>query len=195
MRSFTVRPYRLKDLDLLISLYILCFREPPWLEVFTTEEVRADFAEILSWPEAVFLVAVDEDEKVVGAGIGFHVCRKADVWKLLPPSMRNSFYIAELFVDSTSRTRGACRALTNGLIGEARPAGFRTLSVRTSVDQLAIRHLFVDKLGCAEVATEGVVSRKLIDGAIVEVPDTRVLMAGEIRPLSVLPARGCHSND
>ncbi|NBS41314.1 GNAT family N-acetyltransferase [bacterium] len=181
-RSFSIRPVRAEDIEILIALYVACFREPPWLEVFAPEEVRADFDAILSWPEAIFLVAVDDLGAVIGAGIGFGVCRKADVCRLLPDaSMRQSFYVAELFVDPSSRTRGVCRSLTAGLIDRAAAAGFLALSVRTSVDQLAIRHLFVGTLGYREVATEEVLSRKLVDGRIVDVPDTRVVMAGEIR--------------
>ncbi len=181
MRSFNIRPYRPEDLEVLIALYIVCFREPPWLEVFTPEEMRADFETILSWSETIFLVSEDDAGKVIGAGIGFHVCRKADVCRLLPnAAMRQSFYVAELFVDSSSRMRGVCHSLVAGLIDRAIMAGFCALCVRTSVDQLAIRRLFVGSRGCKEISTEEVVSRKLIDGAIVNVPDTRVVMVGEI---------------
>ena len=152
MRSFNVRPYRPEDLEILIALYIACFREPPWLEVFTPEEVRADLESILSWPEAIFVVAQDEVGKVIGAGIGFHVCRKSDVCRLLPdPILRQSFYVAELFVDPTARSRGVCRALAEMLIVLAREAKFPSLSVRTSVDQCVIRQLFVDKLGYRDI--------------------------------------------
>lgn len=178
MHSFSIRPVLLEDLEILIALYVACFREPPWCEAFLPEEVRADFDVILSWPETIFLVAEDDAGQVIGAGIGFHACRKADVWRLLPGAdLRQSFYVAELFVDPSARTRGVCRSLTEALIDRARTGGFRALSVRTSVDQMVVRRLFVEMLGCREVATEEVVSRKMIGGEPVDVPDTRVLMA------------------
>lgn len=194
MRSFSIRPVRPSDLDALIKLYIGCFGEPPWCEEFTYEEVKADFEMMLGWPETLFVVAENETGKVIGSGIGFHVCRKADVWKLLPDSLsRQSFYVAELFVDASERAHGVCRTLVEHLILLAREAKFPSLSVRTSVDQQVIRRLFVSRLGLSEVAFEEVMSRKIVSGMSVDAPDTRVIMAGDIHPPTNIQARGCLS--
>lgn len=193
MRSFTIRNVQPEDLEILIQLYIACFREPPWNEVFTPEEVLADFTTILSRPETVFLVAVDREERVVAAAIGFHVCRKPDVWERLPRAMRNAFYLAEVFVDPASRQRGVCASLMRTLCSHASADGATEICARTSVNQSIIKHVMVDRLGCAVVGTEDVVSRKVMDGETVDASDTRILMAGAIRSMSDTPARGCHS--
>lgn len=176
MESVKVRRVTLEDLDVLAPLYVACFAEPPWYEVFDAAAVRAEFEEMLAWAEIQFWVAVDADGRVIGAGIGFNVCRKNDVHERLPPPLRNSFYVAELFVDPQSRTRGVCRAMTTMMIEAAKESGFTSASVRTSVDQQVIRHLFVGSLGYEVIGTEEVVSDKFLDGAMVRVPDTRVLM-------------------
>ncbi len=190
----SIRPYRPEDLDVLVPIYIACFREWPWCEVFASDEVRSDFATILSWPETVFLVIEDGDGKPFGAAIGFGVHRKSDVRDLLPHAMHASFYLAEVFVDSEARGHGSCGWLLRVLSATAAKNGYAMLSARTSVNQPIIQHVMVDDLGCSIVGREEVVSRKIIDGEIVDAPDTRVLMAGPTKPFDDRPARGCHSD-
>ncbi len=189
-----IRPVRPDDLEALIALYISCFREPPWYEVFTSDEVRTDFMEILSWPETVFLVIENGDGKPFGAAIGFGVHRKPDVRDLLPHKMHVSFYLAEVFVDPTAREHGSCQWLLRVLSATAAANGYRNISARTSVNQPIIRHVMVDKLGCVIVGTEEVVSRKCVDGVIIDAADTRILMVGGTQPFNDMPARGCHSD-
>ncbi len=174
--SVSFRQVVQEDFERLAVLYAACFAEPPWYEVFDSAAVRAEFEEMLTWAEIQFWVAVDASGCVIGAGIGFNVCRKNDVSERLPPALRNSFYIAELFVDPASRTRGVCRGLTSAIVFAAQQNGFTSASVRTSIDQQVIRHLFVETLGYEVVGTEEVTSEKCIDGNNVQVPDTRVLM-------------------
>lgn len=189
----SIRSVCLEDLELLVVLYILCFREPPWLEIFLPEEVREDFAKILSYPETVFLVAVDGDGRVIGAAIGFDVRRKADVWERLPYTPAPTFYLAEVFVDPEARGNRTCQWLLRSMSDAAAKKGFAKLAARTSVNQPIIQHVLVDRMECAVVGTEEVVSRKVIDGEVVDAPDTRVLMVGPTLAFNDAPARGCHS--
>lgn len=192
-RPHSIRPIRPEDLERLVALYVLCFREPPWLEVFLPEEVREDFAKILSYPETVFLVAVDGDGRVIGAAIGFDVRRKADVWERLPYTPAPTFYLAEVFVDPEARGHRTCKWLLRSMSDAAAKKGFAKLAARTSVNQPIIRHVLVDRMECAVVGTEEVVSRKEVDGQIVDAPDTRVLMVGPTLAFDTSPYRGCHS--
>ncbi len=176
-----IRPFNLDtDMERVVALYCACFAEPPWFERFDSAELEAEFLEIFSWSDAVFLVETDESSVVHGAAIGFDVCHKADVCALIPTRDRNSFYVAELFVDPATRARGICTRLNEAMLRIAQASGYSRVSVRTSVLQLAIQHLFVEKLGCQIVARQEVTSTKWIDDEEQQVPDTRVLMTGEI---------------
>lgn len=191
MHPVTIRTVQPEDLECLIALYIACFREPPWYEVFTPEEVGADFATILSYPETVFLVAVDGDGRVLGAAIGFDVRHKSDVWERLPYTTASTFYLAEVFVDLEARGHGTCQWLLRAASDAAAKKGFEKISARTSVNQPIIRHVLVEKMGCAVVGTEEVVSRKVVGVQVVDAPDTRVLMVGPTRVFDTSSYRGC----
>lgn len=193
MHPVTIRTVQPEDLEHLIALYIACFREPPWYEVFTPKEVREDFAKILLWPETVFLVAIDGDGRVLGAAIGFDVRRKSDVWERLPYTTASTFYLAEVFVDPEARGHGTCQWLLRTASDAAAKKGFEKISARTSVNQPIIQHVLVERMGCTVVGTEEVVSRKLVGDQIVDAPDTRVLMVGSTRAFDTSPPRGCHS--
>ncbi len=175
-----VRPFNpATDMARVIELYQTCFAEPPWHERFNAGELEDEFREMLAWPDSIFLVM--ESDKVVMAGaIGFHVCRKRDVCERIPDGDRNSFYVAELFVDPTTRQHGVCRKMNEALLRIAWRFGFRRASVRTSEAQGIIQHLFVDGMHFRIVNRQDVVSAKWIDGKECQVPDRRVLMVGEI---------------
>jgi len=176
-----IRPFSPQsDTARVVALYLACFAEAPWFERFDPAQLETEFREILTWPDALFLVETDECGVIHGAAIGFHVCRKPDVCALIPQGDRNSFYVAELFVDPTTRTRKICTRLNETMLRIAQMSGYSRVSVRTSVAQLAIQHLFVERLGCLPVARQDVISTKWIDGVEQEVPDTRVIMVGAI---------------
>lgn len=169
-----------RDMDRVIELYMACFAEPPWWERFDEAELRAEFAQTLIWPDAIFLVTEDDDGKVIGGALGFHVCRKPGICELIPDSDCNSFYVAELFVDPMARARGLCRRMNSSMFRRARSQGFTRASVRTSVDQTIIQRLFLDGMSFKIVEHQEVISTKWIDGIEQEVPDTRILMTGAI---------------
>ncbi len=176
---FTMRPTIPEDIVHLAHLYVRVFAEPPWHEVFAVEEVVEEFREILSWPEAIFLTACFE-ERVIGAGIAFSVSRKPEVQALLPSAFQTSLYVSELFIAPETRARGTCRRLVEEQFRLARTMRFTHASVRTSVAQPIIRHLFVDGYGFDIYATQNVLSPKLQNGVLEDMPDTRILMAGSL---------------
>ena len=167
------------DMARVVELYQACFAEPPWNERYDPVELEAEFREMFAWPDAIFLV-MESDGVVIAGAIGFNVCRKHDVCERIPDEDRNSFYVAELFVDPMGRQRGVCRKMNEALLQIAWRFGFRRASVRTSEAQTIIQHLFVDGMRFLIVNTQEVVSTKWIDGEEQQVPDRRVLMVGEI---------------
>lgn len=169
------------DTARVIELYQNCFAESPWHERFDAAELEAEFREMHTWPDTIFLV-MESDGIVIAGAIGFHVCRKTDVCERIPDQDRNSFYVAELFVDPTTRQHGVCRKMNEALLRIAWRFGFRRASVRTSEAQAIIQHLFVDKMQFRIVNRQDVVSTKWIEGEERQVPDHRVLMVGEIPP-------------
>lgn len=170
---------RSRDAYELIRLYQGCFAEAPWFERFTEGSLLTMFTQIDEWPEALILVVHDKG-RLVACGIGFDVSRKPDVLEQLPVQERDSFYVAELFVAANMRCRGLCSTLADALIRSARHRGYTRVSVRTSVEQPAIQHVFVNQLGCNVVGYQDVVSTKWINGCEQEVPDRRILMSGSI---------------
>ena len=175
----------MNDVPALEALYRTCFGEPPWNEVFAKGEVEAYFEKFFLWPEMIMPVKRIEGRVVAGT-VAYHVCRKTDVYELLQGVDRNALYIAELFVDSAHRGRSFARDLTRILFQYSINVGFTRAVVRTSKDQFIIRSL-CKSLGFQEVASQEVVSKKLLDGVEVDIPDTRVIFAGNILPKDVAP--------
>jgi GNAT superfamily N-acetyltransferase len=168
-----------RDMQSVVSLYQQCFAEPPWNERFDPNKLKAEFEEMLTWPDTRFLVSMREG-KVIAATIGFHVRRKPDVLELLDPIDQKSFYAAELFVDPHARQCKVGSELLTILLSLARYQGLDRVTVRTSTAQSVVQHLFLDNLGCKIVVTQDVVSTKWLDGRELQVPDQRIIMAGRI---------------
>jgi hypothetical protein len=57
------------DMERIIALYRSCFAEPPWFERFDPRELEAEFREILSWSDTIFLVEIDENGAIIGVAI------------------------------------------------------------------------------------------------------------------------------
>lgn len=189
--SVQIRPVSDNDLNALIGTYIACFAEPPWFERFTRAEVRADFEQILAHPETLFLVAEVGGEPV-GAIIAFHLCRKPDVFCLVPNDKRNSLYLAELFVRRDCRRYRLAERLSRACLEIANAAGFRDAVVRTSTEQFIVLKLY-QRLGFSEIAAQDVVSRKVIEGVERDIPDRRVILTGPVssREMSLAELIGC----
>ena len=174
-----VRLARSEDLATIIQLYCACFAEPPWFEEFVAAELEAEFREILSWPDAIFLV-FDLNGVIAGATVGFSLKRKPDLVALIPFDTSRTFYFSELFVNAHFRRVGIARTLIQERLALARLRGFTRAAVRTSVNQSIIQHLYLNKLGFNVVATQDVISTKVVNGVKQNVPDKRVIMAGKI---------------
>lgn len=169
-----IREFKKSDLIEIVPLYCACFAEPPWNEQFNPIEVTAEILEVAGWPGA-FLYTAFEGGRVIGAAYGFNLTHKPDVRGLADPSS-SAFYVSEIFVSPTARTKGTATALVDSLLRKAQSYGYRSMVVRTSVEQPIIRRLF-EKRGWTVIATQTVLSTKIVDGRAVDAPDERVIMA------------------
>lgn len=174
-----IRHAEKNDFPKLVQLYQTCFAEPPWFEIFDQKELIDEFSELVSWPDAIFLVC-EIDGEVAGASTGFSVVRKRDVCDLVPSEFKKEFYFADIFVDPHFRKRGVARALVCARRAWALAFGFTHGVVRTSAQQPIVKHMYLDKLGYKIVAMQETFSTKVIDGVSKEAPDTRVIMAGRL---------------
>jgi GNAT superfamily N-acetyltransferase len=175
-----------QDLEMLITLYQHCFAEAPWYERFERDDIKNMVEQIVyEWPEGIVLIAREVQEgPIIGAAMGFHLCRKEDVFSRTPPSRQNAFYIAELFVNRTFRKRGICKHMAQQLFLHYRAHGYTHAVVRTSVDQPAIQKLFGHRGDASHefilLGFQQVLSTKIIDGTQRILPDRRVILGGSI---------------
>jgi GNAT superfamily N-acetyltransferase len=168
------------DFPQLVTLYQNCFAEPPWFEAFDTTELLADFKEILSWPDAIFL-ACEIDGRIVGGATGFSVARKRDILECISYEYITGFYFADIFVNASLRNGGIGKKLVEARLQHARKLGFTHGIVRTSVQQPIVQHLYIDEFGYKIVATQETLSTKVVNGVTQVAPDTRVIMVGTFR--------------
>lgn len=164
------------------ALFVCCFSEPPWNEVFDALAVERDMLrDYLNWMEAVFIVGKDgPDGKVLGAAIGFGIERYNELPSDISARERGAFYIAEIFVHPGHRREGIASAMTKALLLAAQQErGFTRGVVRTSISQPIIQKMFQD-VGFVIVGRQLVSSTKLVDGVTRVVPDERVILAGNL---------------
>lgn len=175
-----IRPACPQDFPSLATLYRNCFREPPWFEEFTEQEVIAYFEEMLAWSDTIFLVFEDEiDGQIIACAISFNLARKPDVAALVQPN-RQTIYMAEMFVRQDKRNNGITKQLICARLRIAAARSFTHLAARTSTDQPIIQRLYLNDLGATIIARQTVVSTKVINGVTTQAPDKRVIMYGEI---------------
>ncbi|MBU0531192.1 GNAT family N-acetyltransferase [Patescibacteria group bacterium] len=186
-----IRTFNLKrDLVALIELYQLCFAEAPWYERFIFDELVEYFTHIVGLKHSIFLVA-ERDGELIGAAVAFPLCDKPDVLELIGNT--KALYLAELFVHSDMRGQGVAKQLVEERFRMAYRLGYRDAFVRTSVDQPLIVNLYMGRYRFLLITSQAVTSTKFINGVEQKIPDTRLIMGGEIlRPIQPeREYRGC----
>lgn len=101
----SIRPFKPEDLDACADLYVRVFAEPPWNEVWRPEEARDHLAHTVGTPGFVGLVAVDENERIVGMVTGSCRTNAAGRFALLD----------DMFVDVPLRSQGIGHRLMDEL--------------------------------------------------------------------------------
>lgn len=173
-----IRQLEEKDLSTLAKLYISCFAEPPWYEVFTNYEAT----EILSCflADNAIGVVVENTTGIVGFTGGVPARERDDLLEIVGQEWNDAFYHAEIFVDATRREVGVASLLMNAFWQRALERGFVRALGRTSVDQPIIRHLYS---AVPVIQHQSVTSMKMISGVLCETPDERVIFGGSIKNL------------
>jgi len=117
----------------LARIYIECFAEPPWNEVFSEAEVVEWFREMLGNPSSLGLVFW-QNREVGGALFAIPVSEKPDVVEFLGDrcAPEECLYIAEVFVAKRFRRHGIGTALQTAALESAKERGFRFVSERTN---------------------------------------------------------------
>lgn len=175
-----VRNATMEDLPQIATLYVRCFAEPPWNEVFDASEVEKDFRDCLGWKDGVFIVGCDDRSgDIAGAAMGFALERHEGLPDEIRKCEQGAFYIAEIFVDSAHRARGVAGRMTEELIAGARVRGFKRGVVRTSIHQLIIQKMF-QKTGFLIVARQSVASTKSTGESTCVESDERIILVGDL---------------
>jgi GNAT superfamily N-acetyltransferase len=117
----------------LVKLYINCFAEPPWYELFIQEEVNANFWEILILKNNIILAATDHYDQIIGATIYFPLCNKNEVLDVVGKKYKSAIYCAELFVHKDKRKHGVASALVGEAHEIAIEMGYKQVILRTSI--------------------------------------------------------------
>lgn len=182
-RPFVYRAYEEEDLAKLVTLYERCFAEPPWQEVFDSEELATELGGYGRDPQAV-LLTVWWETTLVGSVLGFPLSRKPEILELLShltdkDAWLPAFYVSEVFVDKNWRRMGIADQLVEQLLKRADAYGYEHGVVRTSVDQPIIQKMFLRK-NWRILAGQSVTSTKLVNGVLLEVPDSRIIIGGRI---------------
>jgi GNAT superfamily N-acetyltransferase len=180
---YRIRSFELsRDLVPLINLYQDCFSEPPWYERFSTEELIKYFTHANSLERNIFLVA-EQDGEIIGGTLAFRLADKPDVRELV--GQGNDLYAAELFVRADQRGAGVAKALVERRFELALELGYTHAFVRTSVDQPVIVNLYMGHYRFQLITSQAVTSTKFINGMEQDLPDTRLIMGGEIPKISI----------
>lgn len=183
LRSFDANT----DLQEVTQLFMTCFAEPPWFERFDFDQTAEWFLRFLEDPTLIFLVVEQEDD-ILGVGIAHALTARTDIIEILPDAdLQRTLYMAELFVHPEHRSKKIGHWLTMERFRLGREKGFTIAVARTSVQQVIIQDLYHTR-GFETVATQQVISTKFIGGEEQQVPDTRVIMVGDIPAEAVLRA-------
>lgn len=173
-----VRQAAKEDICRVAALYVACFSEPPWYEAFDQQEVRHELTEYLSRKEAVFIIACIQGG-IIGGAIGFAIESAQTLPEATLNNEQGAFYIAEIFVDSRQRVRGAATRMTDELLSLAKLKGYRRGAVRTSVHQPIIQGMF-ERRGFTITEHQAFTSAKTIDNEKRVVSDDRIILTGNL---------------
>lgn len=158
----------------LVSMYMACFAEPPWNEIFTEEEIWAWFVEMMSFQRKIVLV-YEINGKAVGSTFNFPVANKIDVLEFLPReySPEETCYLAEMFVDPGLRRQGIAKKLHEERLRIATAMGFVAAIQRTNFNSKMFP--LIMKTGFKVVGRQEVLSSKKIGGVVAEAVDLRAI--------------------
>jgi GNAT superfamily N-acetyltransferase len=120
------------------SVYVDCFAQEPWCEIFEPSEVLATFQRMLAIKDVVFLVAQANEGHILGATISFPLEHHKEVTRALINRGRAAagatMYCSELFVSPKHQARGVGGRLFDTATGIAMGMGYAHRVLRTSAE-------------------------------------------------------------
>lgn len=156
----------------LVSVYVDCFAQPPWNEVFQPEVVLEDLRKSIELEDAIFLVA--EDANGVLGGTVLYPLRFNEEVADIVGSIR-AMYCEELFVASTHHRRGIGGRLFDTATGISMALGYEQRVLRTGVNHERAKRFYASR-GYRPVGSMPCRSLKRTHGDVREEFDTRVVM-------------------
>jgi len=160
--------------DKLIHIYKQAFGEPPWNEIFTNNEVKDWFAEMMSCSGKIVLALCVEYE-LIGGTFCVNADLKHDVWQYLPTSVKKQevIYLAESFINPAYQRKGLGKILHDRRLEIARKQGYKYALQRTN--EQSGMYALIQRTCFKEIGRQIVISCKTINGVIKEYPDERVI--------------------
>lgn len=164
----------------LIKIYKQCFFEPPWNEMFEDDEVKSWFYEMINFPKNICLVIFHQD-RLVGATFTFPAQYKDDVKSYLPVNinLKEVIYLAEIFISQDFRRRSLGERLHNERLSLAAKEEFKWALQRTNFNSKMFPLLI--KTEFKVIGEQDVLSKKVINGKILEISDKRAISLKKLR--------------
>ncbi len=124
-----MRPFDRKDTDSIVRIYVEAFREPPWYEKWTLEQVMSSLDAALAQEKPAALVASVESV-MVGFTWGYQT-PFVEFPFLTGSISQNSVYLSEIAVDPKARGRRVGMALCSAFLGVSEEMLFEEVVLRT----------------------------------------------------------------
>ncbi len=160
------------------AVYVRCFSEEPWSEVFEADEVAGDMDRKLALSDSILLVA-EEGYSVLGATLLYPLQFNQAVAQIVP--LAGAMYCEELFVSSSHHRRGIGGRLFDTATGISMAMGYERRVLRTAVDHERAKRFYINR-GYRPVGAMQCRSLKRVGGAVQEARDSRVVMVQESSP-------------
>lgn len=156
----------------LATVYVQCFAQAPWYEVFDPNAVASRLYQALTLDDAVLLAAVDPN-RAVGATLFYPLQNHRDVSSIV--KLERAMYCDELFIAPEHQRKGIGSRLFDTATGMTIAKGYRHRVLRTSQQAPDLQHFYASR-GYESVAKMKCTSLKRIDGHTRTEEDIRVIM-------------------
>ncbi|MES2999744.1 MAG: GNAT family N-acetyltransferase [Pseudomonadota bacterium] len=156
------------------AVYIQCFSEEPWNEVFQAGEVIERMQKMLTFQDAILLVAT-HGEDILGTTVLYPLHYNAAVSANVGADHLGAMYCEELFVSRTYHRRGIGGRLFDTATGISMALGYACRILRTGADHEQAKRFYMSR-GYRQIGVMQCRSRKRLNGTASETLDSRVLM-------------------
>lgn len=164
-----------------IKAYQDIFSAPPYNEHFSDDEVKSILDSQFSHESAINLLAVNNENSVIGFGLAIPVEHRSDIARhlrgLIP--IKHTFYFSELGVLSEWRRKGIGRLLTEMRLSLIDASCYSQVLLRTAETPDSSYEMY-KKLGFEDIGVYIEVSSKRTDGTLFS--DRRLFLSRLLQP-------------